>query len=46
MDKSSYNNLIEVIMVALLKGEGLTKENLSKKLLCFGVDGVSFSKGV
>ncbi len=36
---SSYNNLIEVIIIALLKGGGLTMEKLVKKLLCFGVVG-------
>ncbi len=39
IDGSSSNNLIEVIMAALLKGGGLTKEDLSKKLLCFGTVG-------
>jgi transcription initiation factor IIE alpha subunit len=34
------NNHIEVIMVVIFKGGGLTKEELSKKL-CFGVNGVN-----
>jgi hypothetical protein len=45
VDISSSNNLTEIILVALLKGGGLTKEKLSKKPLCFKVDGVSFSGG-
>lgn len=32
-------------MVAMFKGGGLTKEKLSKKLLCFGADGMSVFKG-
>jgi hypothetical protein len=37
MDGLSFNNFIEVIMVALLKGGGLIREDVTKKL-CFGVD--------
>jgi hypothetical protein len=33
MDGSGFNNLTEIIMNVLLKGGGLTKEELSKKLL-------------
>jgi hypothetical protein len=44
MDGSGSNNLIEVIMVALLKGGGLTKEDVAKKL-CFGVDVASIIQG-
>lgn len=33
------NNLIEVIINVLFKGEGLTKEGVSKKLLWFGTNG-------
>ncbi len=40
-DGFGSNNLTKVIMVAMFKGGGLTKENLSKKLLCFGVDGMN-----
>jgi hypothetical protein len=32
------NNFIEVIMITLVKGGGLMKEELSKKLLCFGTN--------
>jgi hypothetical protein len=45
VDGSSFNNLSEVIMNALLKGEGLTKEKLAKKLFCFGEDGVNVFQG-
>jgi hypothetical protein len=38
MDGPDFNNLTEVIMmVTLMKGEGLIKEDVTKKL-CFGVD--------
>ncbi len=40
VDGLGSNNLIEVIMVTLVKSEGLTSDNKSKMLLCFGVDGV------
>lgn len=33
VDGFGFNNLIKVIMNVLLKGGGLTKEELSKKLL-------------
>jgi hypothetical protein len=42
---SGSNNLTKVIMATLLKGGGLTKEDLSKKLLCFGTDGVNVFQG-
>ncbi len=35
----------KVIMVAMFKGGGSTKEKLSKKLLCFGADGMNVFKG-
>jgi uncharacterized protein related to proFAR isomerase len=41
VDGLNSNNLIEVIMNPMMKGGGLSKEELSKKLLCFGVDGVN-----
>jgi hypothetical protein len=37
--------LTEIIMNVLLKGGGLTKEELSKKLLWFGIDGVNVLQG-
>jgi hypothetical protein len=40
-DGLGSNNLIEVIMNFMMKGGGLNKEELSKKLLCFGVDQVN-----
>jgi hypothetical protein len=36
---------IEVIMNSMMKGGGLSKEKLFKKLLCFGVDGVNVFQG-
>jgi hypothetical protein len=39
MHGSDNNNLIEVIIATLMKFRGLTREDISKKLLCFGVDG-------
>jgi hypothetical protein len=41
VDGSSSNNLIKVIMNFMMKGGGLSREELFKKLLCFGVDGVN-----
>lgn len=41
IDGSSFNNLTKVIMVALLRGGGLMKENLSKKFLCLIAYGVN-----
>ncbi len=41
VDGSGSNNLIEVIMNSMMKGGALRKEELSKKLLCFGVDGMN-----
>jgi hypothetical protein len=38
VDETSFNNFIEVIMITLVKGGGLIKEELSKKLLCFGAN--------
>ncbi len=45
MDGLSDNNLIEVIMVALMKCGGLTREKVAKKLLCFGANGASIFQG-
>jgi hypothetical protein len=45
VDGLSSNNLTKVIMNALLASGGLSKEQLSRKLLCFGVDGVSIFQG-
>jgi len=36
VDGSSFNNLVKVIMNFMMKGGGFNKEELSKKLLCFG----------
>ncbi len=38
VDVLGSNNFIELIMNAMWKGGGLTKEDLFKKFLCFGVD--------
>jgi hypothetical protein len=35
------NNLTEVIMNSMMKGGGLSREELSKKLLCFGANGMN-----
>jgi len=45
IDGSSFNNLTEVIMVRLLKGGGLMKENMLQKFLCFGADGANVFQG-
>jgi len=46
VDGSSSNNLTEVIMISMMKGGGLSKEELSKKLLCFGADEMNvFQRG-
>jgi hypothetical protein len=39
-DGSNFNNLLEVIMNASLKGGRLIKEDLSKKFLCLKVEKV------
>jgi hypothetical protein len=41
VDGSSSYNLTQVIMNFMMKGGGLSMEELSKKHLCFGVDGVN-----
>jgi hypothetical protein len=45
VDGSSSNNLIEMIMNALLKGGGLIRKDLSKKLLRFGINDVNVFQG-
>jgi hypothetical protein len=45
VDGLGSHNLTEVIMNALLKGGGLTKEKLAKKLFCFGKDGINVFQG-
>jgi hypothetical protein len=45
MDGAKNNNLIKVIIVILIKCRGLIRGDVSKKLLCFAVDGVFFFKG-
>ncbi len=44
MDGSGFNNLTEVIMATLMKGEGLIKEDVTKKV-CFDVDGAFVFRG-
>jgi hypothetical protein len=45
-DGLGFNNLTKVIMNFMMEGGGLSREELSKKLLCFGVDGVNiFQRG-
>ncbi len=41
VDGLGSNNLTKVIMNFMMKGGGLSKEELSKKLLCFGADGMN-----
>ncbi len=45
MDGLGNNNLTEVIIVALMKCGGLTREDVSKKMLCFGANGAFIFKG-
>jgi len=45
VDGFGSNNHIKVIMVALMKGGRLTKGDVAKNLLCFGVDGASIFYG-
>ncbi len=45
VDGSSFNNLIKVIMNALLVSGGLSKEKLSRKFLYFCANGVSVFQG-
>jgi hypothetical protein len=39
VDGLGKNNLIEVIIVALMRCGGLTREDVSKKMLSFGANG-------
>jgi hypothetical protein len=39
VDGLGGNNLTKVIIVAFIKCGGLTREDVSKKLLCFGANG-------
>jgi hypothetical protein len=41
VDGLGSHNLTEVMMNALLKGGGLTKEKLAYNLFCFGKDGMN-----
>jgi hypothetical protein len=45
VDGLGNKNLIEVIIVILIRCRGLIKEDVSKTLLCFGVNGAFFFKG-
>jgi hypothetical protein len=45
VDGLGSNNLNEVIMNFIMKGERLSKEEMSKKLLCFGANGMNMFKG-
>jgi hypothetical protein len=45
VDGSNFKNFIKVIMNAYLKNGGLTKEEISKKMLCFDANGVNVFKG-
>ncbi len=45
MDGLGGNNFTKVIMVALMKCGGLTREKVAKKLLCFGADGTFVFQG-
>ncbi len=42
---SSSNNLTKVIIITLMRCGGLTMKDVSKKLLCFGVDGAFIFQG-
>ncbi len=44
MDGYDFNNLTTIIMVPLMKGGGLIKEDVAKKK-CFGADGPSIFLG-
>jgi hypothetical protein len=45
VDGSSSNNLTKVIIIAFMRCGGLTRKDVSKKLLCFGVDGAFVLQG-
>ncbi len=45
MDGLGNNNLTEVIIVVLMRCGGLTREDVSKKLLCFGANGAFIFQG-
>lgn len=44
VDGVGVDNLIVVIMEASPKARGLSSKYVTQKLLCFGVDGVRYSK--
>ncbi len=45
MDGLGTNNLTKVIIIDLMRCGDLTKKDVSKKLLCFGVDGAFVFQG-
>jgi len=44
-DAGTADHLTEVIMHALMAEGGLTREQIARKLVCFGTDGVSKFQG-
>ncbi len=45
VDGLGTNNLTKVIIIDLMRCGDLTKKDVSKKLLCFGVDGAFVFQG-
>jgi hypothetical protein len=45
VDGLGGNNLTKVIIVAFMRCGGLTREDMSKKLLCFGANGTFIFQG-
>jgi hypothetical protein len=46
VDKSTYDNLIIVVIYSLVVFGGMLETNLINKVGCFGVDGVIVFKGL
>jgi hypothetical protein len=40
VDELGFKNLIKVILNSMMKGQGLSREELCKKFLCYGDDGI------
>jgi hypothetical protein len=45
VDGLGSNNFIEIIIVTLMRCGGLTREDVSKKLLCFGANDIFIFQG-
>jgi hypothetical protein len=46
VEGGNVDNLTVVIVQAFMQQRGLTQEETTKRLICFGVDGPPFSKAI